>query len=157
MKKVISIISPCFNEEENILECIEVVRKLFKEELPDYELEHIFCDNASTDKTVDLIKAEAVKDKSIKLIVNSRNFGILNNTYNGVCSATGDAVLLFLPVDLQDPPDLIPQFVKHWEEGYEIVYGMRGKREEGFLIATARKLYYRLLSRLTYVDYPPDA
>jgi hypothetical protein len=65
--------------------------------------------------------------------------------------------VLFLPVDLQDPPELIPQFVRHWENGYEIVYGLRAEREEGFLIRSARKLYYRLLSRLTYVDYPPDA
>ena len=156
MKKI-SVITPCFNEEASIIECVEEVRKVFERDLPNYELEHIFCDNCSTDQTVPILKQLAVKDQRIKIIVNSRNFGILKNTYNGVLSASGDAAILFMPVDLQDPPELIPEFVKKWEEGYEIVYGMRAKREEGFFIRNARKAYYRLLSRLTYVDYPADA
>ncbi|OJW47806.1 MAG: glycosyltransferase [Alphaproteobacteria bacterium 41-28] len=156
MKKI-SVITPCFNEEASIIECVEEVRKVFERDLPDYELEHIFCDNCSTDRTVEILKQLAVTDHRIKIIVNSRNFGILKNTYNGVLSASGDAAILFMPVDLQDPPELIPEFVKQWEQGYEIVYGMRAKREEGFFIRSARKTYYRLLSRLTYVDYPVDA
>lgn len=155
--KTISIITPCYNEEASVEECVETVSKLFAKELPNYDYEHIFCDNCSTDRTVEILKAIAATNSSIKIIVNSRNFGILKNTYNGVLAATGDAVLLFLPVDLQDPPELIPDFVRHWENGYEIVYGLRAQREEGFLIRSARKAYYRLLSRLTYVDYPPDA
>ena len=86
----------------------------------------------------------------------ARNFGPLKNTYNGVMATTGDAVLLFLPADLQDPPDLLPEFVAQWEAGYEIVYGIRAEREEGMVIKAARRGYYRLLSRLTYVNYPPD-
>ena len=156
MKKI-SVITPCFNEELSILECVKEVRNVFERDLPNYELEHIFCDNCSTDQTVDILKKLAATDRRIKIIVNSRNFGILKNTYNGVLNASGDAAILFMPVDLQDPPELIPQFVKQWEQGYEIVYGMRDKREEGFLIRSSRKAYYRLLSRLTYVDYPPDA
>jgi glycosyltransferase involved in cell wall biosynthesis len=155
--KTISIITPCYNEEASVEECVETISRLFAQELPNYALEHIFCDNASTDRTVEILKHLAKTNRSLKIIVNSRNFGILKNTYNGVLSATGDAVLLFLPVDLQDPPELIPEFVRHWESGYEIVYGLRAEREEGFLIRSARKLYYRLLSKLTYVDYPPDA
>jgi glycosyltransferase involved in cell wall biosynthesis len=153
-KKLISIITPCFNEAEGILVCYEAIKHLFATELKHYALEHIFCDNASTDNTVDLLKAVAVHDPNVKIIVNSRNFGILKNTYNGVLNATGDAVLLFMPVDLQDPPALIPEFIRHWESGYEIVYGIRAKREENFLLVAARKMYYRLLSRLTYVEYP---
>ncbi len=153
-KKRISIISPCFNEAEGILECYKTIKNLFATELSEYELEHIFCDNASTDNTVALLKEIAKKDPAVKIIVNSRNFGILKNTYNGVMSATGDAILLFMPVDLQDPPELIPQFVNYWEQGYEIVYGIRAKRKENLLMVAARKLYYRLLSKLTYVDYP---
>lgn len=156
MKKI-SIITPCYNEEASVVECVEAIRKVFSESLPNYELEHIFCDNCSTDRTVDILKEMAAKDRRIKIIINSRNFGILKNTYNGVMNATGDAVLLFMPVDLQDPPELIPEFVKHWESGYEIVYGMRTEREEGMMIKFARKAYYRLLAWLTYVDYPPDA
>jgi glycosyltransferase involved in cell wall biosynthesis len=155
--KTISIVTPCYNEEASVEECVETISRLFAKELPNYALEHIFCDNASTDRTVEILKNLAKTNRSVKIIVNSRNFGILKNTYNGVLSATGDAVLLFLPVDLQDPPELIPEFVRHWESGYEIVYGLRAEREEGFLIRSARKLYYRLLSKLTYVDYPPDA
>lgn len=155
-KKVISIVTPCFNEEEGIIACYEAIKRVFDKELKDYYREHIFCDNASSDHTVDLLRAVAANDPHVKIIVNSRNFGILKNTYNGVLSASGDAVLLFMPVDLQDPPELIPTFVKKWEDGFEIVYGIRAQREEGFLLATARKAYYRLLSKLTYVDYPPN-
>ena len=155
-KKTISIISPCFNEEAGIVECYETIRTLFATELENYELEYIFCDNCSTDRTVELLKEIASRDDRVKIIVNSRNFGILNNTYNGVRNATGDAVLLFMPVDLQDPPELIPQFVKHWESGYEIVYGIRAQREEGWVMSSARKAYYQLLSRITYLNYPPN-
>ncbi len=153
-KKVISIVTPCFNEEQGILECYSSIKNIFDTELKDYELEHIFCDNSSTDRTVELLKEIASHDHRVKIIINSRNFGILKNTYNGVINSSGDAILLFMPVDLQDPPDLIPSFVKHWEDGIEIVYGIRARREEFFLYATARKLYYRLLRTLTYVNYP---
>jgi polyisoprenyl-phosphate glycosyltransferase len=155
--KTISIITPCYNEEASVEECVETISQLFANELQTYAYEHIFCDNCSTDRTVEILKNIAKTNPSIKIIVNSRNFGILKNTYNGVLNATGDAVLLFMPVDLQDPPELIPEFVRHWENGYEIVFGLRAQREEGFLIRSARKLYYRLLSNLTYVNYPPDA
>jgi polyisoprenyl-phosphate glycosyltransferase len=155
MKKI-SIITPCYNEEASVVECVETIQQLFARELPGYDLEHIFCDNCSTDRTVEILKGLAAKDNRIKIIVNSRNFGILKNTYNGVLNASGDATLLFVPVDLQDPPELIPEFVKKWESGYEIVYGIRAEREEGWALKFARKAYYRLLAKLTYVDYPPD-
>jgi glycosyltransferase involved in cell wall biosynthesis len=155
-ERVISIVTPCFNEEEGVLACYEAIKGLFDRELKGYRREHIFCDNASTDRTVELLKTVAAKDPSVRIIVNSRNFGILKNTYNGVLSASGDAILLFMPVDLQDPPELIPVFVEHWEKGFEIVYGIRAEREEGFLLSAARKAYYRVLSKLTYVDYPPN-
>jgi glycosyltransferase involved in cell wall biosynthesis len=157
MTKTISVVTPCYNEEDSIAECVEALRKVFAEQLPNYRLEHIFCDNASTDRTVEILKQMAATDDRIKIIVNSRNFGIFKNTYNGVLNATGDGTILFMPVDLQDPPELIPEFVKLWEQGYEIVYGMRARREEPFWLRSSRKLYYRLLSRLTYVHYPPDA
>lgn len=95
--KTISIVTPCYNEEESIAECVEAVRQIFRDQLGKYRLEHIFCDNCSTDRTVEILKEIAAKDPSVKIIVNSRNFGILKNTYNGVLAAGGDAVLLFLP------------------------------------------------------------
>lgn len=153
-RKLITIVTPCFNEEDGIVECYEALRNIFETNLSSYRHEHIFCDNASSDKTVSLLKEIAKRDSRVKIIVNSRNFGILKNTYNGVLHAEGDAVLLFMPVDLQDPPELIPEFVRHWESGYEIVYGVRAQREEKWPLVLARKAYYRLLSRLTYVDYP---
>jgi len=156
MSKVISIITPCYNEEEGIRECWQAIHDLFETELSDYQVEHIFCDNASTDRTVEILKEIAAKDPSVKVIVNSRNFGILKNTYNGVINATGDATILFMPADLQDPPELIPEFVKLWEGGYEIVYGIRAERQEAFPMRTARKVYYRLLSRISNINYPPD-
>ena len=156
MRNTISIVTPCYNEEASVRECYESVKRVMDVELPGYDREHIFCDNASTDGTVEILREIAAEDKSVKVIVNARNFGILRNNYNGVLAATGDAVILFMPVDLQDPPELIPTFVKHWEAGSEIVYGIRAKREEVFWLRSARKLYYQMLSRLSYVEYPPN-
>lgn len=155
--RLISIITPCYNEEKGIAECYQAIRHLFEEHLPKYRREHIFCDNASTDRTVEILKELAATDKSVKVIVNSRNFGILRNTFNGVINATGDAVVLFMPVDMQDPPELIPEFVRLWEQGYEVVFGLRREREEHILGKLSRKLYYRVISRLSYINYPPDA
>lgn len=156
MRKTISIVTPCYNEEESIRECYDAIKRVMDTELPGYAREHIFCDNASTDRTVEILRSIAASDPSVKVIVNSRNFGILRNNYNGVLAATGDAVILFMPVDLQDPPELIAQFVKLWEAGSEIVYGIRAHREEPFMLRSARHFYYRMLSRLSYVDYPPN-
>lgn len=151
----ISIVTPCYNEDMNIRECYETVRKLFETELVGYAREHIFCDNASTDETLTILKSIAKHDPSVRIIVNARNFGPLKNTFNGVMASSGDAVLLFLPADLQDPPDLLPEFVKLWEQGYEIVYGIRATREEGWLMRSIRNGYYRLLTRFSEVDVPP--
>jgi len=156
MRKTISIVTPCYNEEEGIRQCYATVKRIMDEELPGYAREHIFCDNCSTDRTLEVLKEIAASDPSVKIIVNARNFGILRNTYNGVLSSTGDATLLFLPADLQDPPELIPQFVRLWEQGYEIVYGIRAQRQEPFLSRTMRHLYYQIISRFSYVDYPAD-
>ncbi len=154
--KTISVVTPCFNEEESIEDCYEAVRSIFDSELEDYEREHIFCDNSSSDRTVEILKQIASRDSSVKIIINSRNFGIFNNNFNGVINSTGDAVLLLMPADMQDPPDRLPEFVKLWEQGYEIVFGIRAQREEGFIMRTLRGIYYRIISRLSYVEYPPN-
>ena len=156
MRKKISIVTPCFNEEASVRECYETIKRVMDTELPGYDREHLFCDNASTDRTVEILRGIAAADPAVKVIVNARNFGILRNNYNGVLATSGDAVVLFMPVDLQDPPELIPTFVRHWEAGSEIVYGIRAHREEPFLLRNARHLYYQLLSHLTYVSYPPN-
>jgi glycosyltransferase involved in cell wall biosynthesis len=154
--KTISIVTPCFNEEAGVEECYEAIRNIMAKNLSAYRREHIFCDNCSSDRTLEILRDIAARDPCVKVIVNARNFGILRNNYNGVMAATGDAVVLFMPVDLQDPPEIIPALVRHWEAGSEIVYGIRAEREEAFLFRSARHLYYQLLSRLSYVDYPPN-
>ena len=108
--KTISVITPCYNEELNVRDCYEAMRQIFDEELAGYQREHIFCDNASDDRTVEILREIAAQRSGVKVIVNARNFGPLRNTFNGVMAATGDAVLLFMPADLQDPPELLPRF-----------------------------------------------
>lgn len=153
--KTITVVTPCFNEELNVRDCYEAVRKVFDEKLQGYQREHIFCDNASEDRTLEILREIAAADKSVRIIVNARNFGPLRNTFNGVMAAGGDAVLLFLPADLQDPPELLPDFVKLWEAGNEIVYGIRAVREEGRLMRGIRNAYYQLLTRFSEIKVPP--
>lgn len=153
--KTISVVTPCFNEELNIEDCYEAVRRIFDEKLQGYQREHIFCDNASEDRTVEILREIAASDKSVRIIVNARNFGPLRNTFNGVMASRGDAVLLFMPADLQDPPELLPDFVKLWEAGNEIVYGIRAVREEGRLMRGIRNAYYQLLTRFSEIKVPP--
>src|SRR6478672_889507 len=123
--RTISIITPCYNEEENVRDCYEAVKTLFESELQGYAREHIFCDNNSNDGTLEILKSITAIDSSVRVIVNARNFGPLKNTFNGVMASSGDAVLLFLPADMQDPLELLPQFVRLWEQGYEIIFGIR--------------------------------
>jgi glycosyltransferase involved in cell wall biosynthesis len=151
----ISIVTPCYDEELNVRDCYEAVKRLFDAELSGYRREHIFCDNASSDKTLEILREIASNDPDVRVIVNARNFGPLKNTYNGVMASSGDAVLLFLPADLQDPPDLLPEFVKFWEQGYEIVYGIRSQREEGWFMRSLRGAYYRTLARFSEIEVPP--
>jgi glycosyltransferase involved in cell wall biosynthesis len=153
-KKRISIVTPCYNEQDNVGVCCDTVRRIFESELPDYDYEHIFCDNASTDGTPDVLAALAAKDPRVKVIFNARNFGPFRSTYNGVISTTGDAVLLMLAVDMQDPPELLPQFVRLWEQGNLVVYGVRQGREESWLMRQIRRTYYRTVSTLADIEIP---
>lgn len=153
--KTISVVTPCFNEELNVRDCYEAVQRVFDEKLQGYRREHLFCDNASDDRTVAILRDIAASDKSVRVIVNARNFGPLRNTFNGVMASSGDAVLLFMPADLQDPPELLPDFVKLWEAGNEIVYGIRAVREEGRLMRGIRNAYYRVLTRFSEIKVPP--
>ena len=142
-KKTISVVTPCYNEEGNVGPLSERVRAVF-DALPGYDYEHIFADNASTDGTLGALKEMAAGDKRIKVIANTANFGPVKSVFNAVLAATGDAVVV-LSADLQDPPELISEFVEKWEEGFQVVFGVREKRHESGLMVLARKLYYRLL------------
>jgi glycosyltransferase involved in cell wall biosynthesis len=154
--KTISIVSPCFNEEDNVEECYRVIKALFEGPLKDYERQHLFIDNCSTDRTVEILRGIADQDPAVRVVVNSRNFGVYRSTFNGLKYATGDAVMAMLPVDLQDPPDLLPEFVNLWEQGYEVVAGARSTREEGFFMRTARKAFYRVVNALSDFEIAPD-
>ena len=155
MKKI-CIISPCYNEEANIQLCYEAVREVFQKQLPNYEYEQVFVDNASIDKTVSVLRKIAVQDKRVKVIINSRNYGPFRSTFNALKSVEGDAVLVMLPVDLQDPPELIPQFIQHWEKGAKIVYGQRTNREESFFVRKLRGWYYRTVRAFADISIPVD-
>jgi len=153
-RKKISVVTPCYNEEDNVRQCHEAVRRLFETELAAYDYEHIFCDNASKDATPSILRELAAADSRVKVILNSRNFGGVRSLFNGILSSTGDATLCYLPADLQDPPEILPQMVKRWEEGYEIVYGIRAQREESLLMQTIRRIYYRSVSNLAEIEIP---
>lgn len=144
MRKI-SVITPCFNEAENVEICAAEVRKVMTEKLQAYNYEHIFADNASADSTLQKLRIMAVNDSRIKVIVNSRNVGPFRNMWNAMKSATGDAVIPLLPADLQDPPSVIPELVKQWEAGYLVTYGVRANREESLLMRLARGVYYRII------------
>jgi len=152
--RLISIVTPCYNEELNVRACRDAVQHIMQTELPGYDYEHIFCDNASRDATPRLLRQMAAEDSHVKVIFNSRNFGPFRSLFNGILSTSGDAVVCFLPADLQDPPEMIPQMVRHWESGCEVVYGIRGKREEGLLLRSIRRLYYKTVSNLANIDIP---
>lgn len=154
--KAISVVTPCYNEEDNILACYQAVKTVFETSLPGYRREHVFCDNDSTDRTVEILRGIASEDPDVRIIVNARNVGPMRSNYNGVMATTGDAVVLFMPADLQDPPDLIPEMVHHWEAGAEIVFGIRATRAEGWAMRSIRKTYYRLISATSTVKVPPN-
>lgn len=153
MKKI-SIITPCYNEEANVEICARELRKVMQEQLSGYDYEHIFADNASTDSTLVKLREIAADDKRVKVISNSRNVGPFRNMWNAMKSATGDAVIPLLPADLQDPPDVIPELVARWEEGYLVTYGVRANREESLIMRMARGLYYRIIKKFAAAVIP---
>jgi glycosyltransferase involved in cell wall biosynthesis len=148
MKKI-SILTPCYNEEENVDELYARICQVMQE--CGYEYEHIFIDNASTDGTVDKIRGLAARDKRVKAILNTRNFGHIRSPYYGLLQAQGDAVIV-MASDLQDPPDRIPEFVQRWEAGYKVVIGVKTKSQESGLFYLLRTIYYRTLRWVADVE-----
>jgi glycosyltransferase involved in cell wall biosynthesis len=153
MKKI-SIITPCFNEEENVEICALELKKVMSERLSGYDYEHIFADNSSTDATLQKLRLLAAQDAHIRVISNSRNVGPFRNMWNAMKSATGDAVIPLLPADLQDPPCVIPELVKNWELGFLVTYGVRANREESWLMRLGRGTYYRIIKRFASAVIP---
>ena len=147
MKKLISVMMPCYNEAENVEQAYREVRRIF-ENLPQYEYEHIFIDNASTDQTVDILKRLAAEDRRLKIIVNTRNFGHIRSPFHGIMQASGAAVIC-LASDLQEPPSLIPEFLEWWEQGFKMVRGVKSQSEESALMFAIRKMYYNFVNRVS--------
>lgn len=147
---LITVLSPCYNEEENVEELYRQVREVF-DDLPEYTYEHIFIDNASKDRTVDILKRMAIDDKRVKIIVNSRNFGHIRSPYYGMLQSRGDAVIPLVS-DLQDPPRMIKDFIKKWEEGFKIVLGVKTQSKETPAMFMVRKMYYEFISRLSEIE-----
>ncbi|MCZ2127154.1 MAG: glycosyltransferase family 2 protein [Anaerolineales bacterium] len=145
--KKISVVTPCYNEAENVDELYERIRAALGER----EYEHIFIDNASTDDTQAKIRSLAEKDSRVKAVFNTRNFGHIRSPYYALLQASGDAVIT-LASDLQDPPERIPEFIAQWENGYKVVIGVKTKSQESGIFYLLRTLYYRGLRSLSDVE-----
>jgi len=149
--KTVSVVMPCYNEEANVEKAYEAVKEVFAS-LPGYGYEHIFIDNASEDGTFGVLRRLAAADKRVKLIRNARNFGHIRSPFHGLLQASGDAVILMVS-DLQDPPSLIRDFLRKWEEGSKIVVGVKTHSDENGLMFRVRKFYYGLMNRVSEVRH----
>jgi polyisoprenyl-phosphate glycosyltransferase len=145
--KTISVVTPCFNEEGNVREVYERVRTLMLS-LARYRYEHIFIDNASRDNTFTVLKKIAASDANVKVIRNARNFGHVRSPMHALLQARGDAVIVLM-ADLQDPPELLEQLLDQWEKGTPIVIAVKHKSREAAPMFLVRKLFYRLVNRLS--------
>jgi glycosyltransferase involved in cell wall biosynthesis len=147
--KLISIVTPCFNEAGNVEELHARILRV-REQMHGYRFEHIFIDNASTDDTVSLIKQIIVRDTSVRLIVNARNFGHIRSPYYGILQSAGDAVVC-MASDLQEPPELIPEMIRAWENGFRVVAGIKNGSQESKAMWLIRSSSYRLARRMADV------
>ncbi len=148
--KTLSIVNPCFNEEGNVRELYERVRAVMNR-LGQYRYEHIFIDNSSKDETARILKELAALDRNVKVIVNTRNFGHIRSPFHAMQQARGDAIVS-LCSDLQDPPELIEQMVRHWESGIPVVIAVKKSSDENGLMFGIRTLYYRLVRKLSNIE-----
>ncbi|TCS35120.1 glycosyltransferase involved in cell wall biosynthesis [Paucimonas lemoignei] len=154
MAKLISIVTPCYNEEGNVDELYRRVADVMAQQPYDYE--HIYIDNCSTDGTIEKLRALAAKDKRVKLIINARNFGHIRSPYYGLLQSRGDAAIL-IASDLQDPPEMIAEFIKKWEVGFKTVLAVKPESQESPLMFFIRKTYYRFISRISEVQLIKNA
>lgn len=149
MKKTITVVTPCYNEEDNVEELFRQTAAVFAG-LPEVGYEHLFIDNCSTDRTVELLRGLAARDSRVKVILNARNFGQVRSPYYGLMQAQGDAAVL-LVADLQDPPAMLADFVRHWLAGAALVVGVKPASRENKLMFAVRRLYYRFVTRIADV------
>lgn len=152
---MVSIFTPVLNEEENVLQVYEAVKKVMATIKNEVSYEHVFSDNASTDKTLSILRDLADRDSRVKIIALAKNFGPTKSTLNGLLRCTGDAIIQ-IDADLQDPPLMIVEFIQKWISGYQVVYGIRTDRQENLLLKSFRKLFYRIANVLSNEELIPD-
>lgn len=155
-RKLISFAIPVFNEEANVRRLYDTVQEVMAPLADRYRWEYVFTDNHSSDRTFELLTELAAADPAVRVIRFSRNFGYQRSILTGYLHAHGDAVIQ-LDCDLQDPPQLVPQMLEHWEAGHQVVFGVRRRRKEGFGITVMRKVFYRLIHMLSEHELPLDA
>lgn len=144
--KTISIVTPCYNEQDNAVELCSRIRKAMAE-FPQYRYEHVLIDNCSTDHTVAVLKELASQDTNIRIIVNARDFGPMRSHMHAMFQASGDAVIM-MASDLQDPPEMIGDFIREWEAGFPMVLAIKVASQENKLMFLIRKAYYKLIQNL---------
>ena len=149
--KTVSIVVPCYNEEENVEPLSRAIISVFKEELPEYNYELLFIDNDSADSTRDIIRRLCAGNKNIKGIFNAKNFGQFNSPYYGMLQTTGDCTIL-MAADFQDPVEMIPKYVREWEKGYKIVIGIKKSSQENKIMYWLRSCYYKTIKKLSDVE-----
>lgn len=150
MKKI-SVLIPCYNEEDNVVPMSEAVTKEIEKELPEYDYELVFIDNCSTDGTRDLLRQICSNNPKVKAILNARNFGQFNSPYYGICQTTGDCTIA-MSCDFQDPVEMIPTLVHEWEKGYKIVSAIKTTSLENPIMRALRTLYYKTIKKMSDVE-----
>jgi polyisoprenyl-phosphate glycosyltransferase len=153
--KLITVITPCYNEEENVEALYDAVRSVFAD-LPQYNYEHLFIDNASRDRTATILRALAARDRNVKVILNTRNFGHIRSPYHALLEARGDAVVA-MACDFQDPPAMIPRFLAEWEAGHKVVMAVKEVSRESRVMFAIRQRYYEMLARIANVQIVENA
>jgi glycosyltransferase involved in cell wall biosynthesis len=154
-RKLLSIVTPCYNEEENVDELYRRIQAVIVN-MDRYEFEIIFIDNASEDGTVAKLRQLAAGDPKVKVIVNTRNFGHIRSPYYGITQSCG-AATIYLASDLQDPPELIPQFIREWENGYKLVMAIKPISKGNAVVHQLRKTYYRFLDGISDISLLSDS
>lgn len=150
-KKKISVMIPCYNEEENARPIYEAVKNELVTKLPRYDYEILFIDNKSKDKTRSIIREICKEDKNVRAIFNCRNFGQFNSPYYGIINTSGDCCITIC-ADFQDPVELIPKFVEEWENGYKVVIGVKTQSKESKIMYALRSVYYKLIKKMSDVE-----
>lgn len=150
MKKI-SILIPCYNEQENVVPMSNAIKELFETELTNYDYELLFIDNDSSDNTRPLLREICSKNSHVKAIFNAKNFGQFNSPYYGMLQTTGDCTISMV-CDFQDPVELIPQYIREWENGYKIVIGIKTSSKENRVMYHLRSLYYKMIKKFSDVE-----